>query len=113
MFRSGGDTSAQLTVTIVDDNVVEMDEEFSVQLSSTTPQVTVQEGVADVTITDDDGKGRVEANNIIIIACYADVITFSQLWNLALRQLLTVLLNRLVWLRWVWSSTVAPPALFP
>ena len=57
-FRSGGDTSTQVTVTIVDDNTVEMDEEFSVQISSTNPRVTVQQGTADVTITDDDGNGK-------------------------------------------------------
>ena len=55
-FRSG-DTSTQVTVTIVDDNTVEMDEEFSVQISSINPRVTVQQGTADVTITDDDGNG--------------------------------------------------------
>ena len=57
-FRSGGDTSTQVTVTIVDDNAVEMDEEFSVQISSTNPRVIVQQGTADVTITDDDGNGE-------------------------------------------------------
>ena len=58
-FRSGGDTSTQVTVTIVDDNTVEMDEEFFVQISSTiNPRVTVQQGTADVTIIDDDGNGK-------------------------------------------------------
>ena len=57
-FRSGGATSTQVTVAIVDDNTVEMDEEFSVQISSTNPRVTVQQGTADVTIIDDDGNGE-------------------------------------------------------
>ena len=48
-----------MTVTIVDDNTVEMNEEFSVQLSSTlNSRVTVQPSMATVTITDDDGKER-------------------------------------------------------
>ena len=55
-FRSGGDTSSQVTVTIVNDNTVEMDEEFSVQISSMNPRVIVQESTANVTIIDDDGK---------------------------------------------------------
>ena len=57
-FHSGGDTSTQVTVAIVDDNTVEMDEEFSVQISSINSRVTVQRGTADVTITDDDGNGK-------------------------------------------------------
>lgn len=58
-FRSGGGTSTQVTVTIVDDNTVEMNEEFSVQISSTlNSRVTVQPSMATVTITDDDGKER-------------------------------------------------------
>ena len=56
-FRAGGDTSAQVTVTIVDDNIVEsLQEEFSVQLSSTNPRVIVQQSMANVIITDDDGN---------------------------------------------------------
>ena len=55
-FRSGGGTSTQVIVTIVDDDIVEMDEEFSVQVSSTNNRITVQQGTATVTITDDDGN---------------------------------------------------------
>lgn len=47
-----------MTVTIVDDNTVEMNEEFSVQISSINSRVTVQPSMATVTITDDDGKER-------------------------------------------------------
>ena len=43
----------------MDDDIVEMDEEFSVQISSTNPQVTVQQGTATVTITDDDGNEKI------------------------------------------------------
>jgi hypothetical protein len=56
-FRSDdGDISTQVAVTIVDDNTVEMDEEFSVQISSTDSRVVVQQSTASVTVTDDDGN---------------------------------------------------------
>jgi hypothetical protein len=58
-FRSG-DTLTQVAVTIVDDNTVEMDEEFSVQISSTNSRVTVQQSTASVVITDDDGNSERE-----------------------------------------------------
>ena len=108
-FRSGGDTSTQVTVTIVDDNTVEMDEEFSVQISSTNPRVTVQQGTADVTITDDDGNEKL----LRMVSLYNNIMMLflSQLLNLALRPFLTELLSRLEWLRWVWSNMVAPPSL--
>ena len=105
-FRSGGATSTQVTVAIVDDDTVEMDEEFSVQISSINPRVTVQQGTADVTITDDDG------NESFLESFYNSMMLFlSQLLNLALRMLVTLFLSWLEWLRWVWSSTVAPPSL--
>ena len=108
-FRSGGGTSTQVTVTIVDDNTVEMDEEFPVQISSMNPRVIVQESTANVTITDDDGESE---KKLTIIVCYND-IAFSQLLNLALGLFLTVLLSQLVWLRLLWSNMIAPPSLSP
>ena len=56
-FRSGGATSTQVIVTIVDDSTVEsLQEQFSVQISSTNPRVIVQQDMADITVIDDDGK---------------------------------------------------------
>ena len=46
-----------MMLIIVDDNVVEnLQERFSVQLSSANPRVIVQQSVANITITDDDGN---------------------------------------------------------
>ena len=92
-FRSDGDTSSQVTVTIVDDNTVEMDEEFSVQISSMNPRVVVQESMANVTIIDDDGNRESVNRRAFTIAI---TISFSQLFNLALRLFLIVLLSQLV-----------------
>ena len=92
-----------MTVTIVDDNTVEMDEEFSVQISSMNPRVVVQQSMANVAITDDDGKSERK----LTIVCYNDLTAFLKLLNLALRLLLTLLRSQLIWLRWLWSSMVA------
>ena len=80
----------QVAVTIVDDNTVEMNEEFSVQMTSMNPRVVVQQGTATVTITDDDGKKDRERESC------NDSIAFSQLLILALRRFFILLLNPLV-----------------
>ena len=43
-------------ITIVNDNIVEADEFFSVSLDSTNPQVVIGLSTASVFIADDDGK---------------------------------------------------------
>ena len=79
-----------MTVTIVDDNTVEMNEEFSVQISSMNPRIIVQESMANVTITDDDGESERKLSTV----CYNDnIIVFSQLLILALKLFLTLLLS--------------------
>ena len=58
MFRSC-ETRVCTNVTIVDDNVAELTERFSVKLSRTddlNPRITLDPVVAEVEIIDDDGE---------------------------------------------------------
>ena len=77
----------------MDDNTVEsLQEEFSVQISSTNPRVIVQDNMADITIIDDDGNQHFQERVMPPLVCYNDNATFfSQLLNLALRLLVTPL----------------------
>ena len=56
-----GQTSVQHSVSIVDDDVTEVDQEtFTLSLGAITPRVNVQSGFGSalVTITDDDSESR-------------------------------------------------------
>jgi hypothetical protein len=57
-------SNIQLNITLVDDNVAEADEQFSVTISSTDLNVTIVNGTANVTIVDNDGT--LNANSIYI-----------------------------------------------
>ena len=52
---AAGETEQTLVIPIVDDRVLEETESFSVEISSVSSGVTVENGTASVVIDDDDG----------------------------------------------------------
>ncbi len=53
---SPGDTSETIVINTVQDAFIESDEMFHVILSTTNPNVRIDDGVTTVTIVDDDSK---------------------------------------------------------
>ena len=51
-----GETTADVNITIVDDNIMEGTEMFSATLTTADSNVMIGDGTATVTILDDDGK---------------------------------------------------------
>ena len=53
---SGSMTTSELRFTLINDNIAEEDEQFTVHLVGNTPNVVIAMMYATVTIIDDDGK---------------------------------------------------------
>ena len=51
-----GETTADVNITIVNDNIMEGTEMFSATLTTADPNVMIGDGTATVTILDEDGK---------------------------------------------------------
>ena len=54
---TAGETEQTVVIPIVDDRVLEEIESFSIEISSTSNGVVVEDGRASVVIEDDDGNG--------------------------------------------------------
>jgi len=78
VYFNPGETSQKVTVRIIGDTVSEPTERFLVELSNATNAVIAGEGVAEVTIIDDDGAG-LEAAGKTTATGDTDSLTDSQL----------------------------------
>ena len=56
LMFNGSTTTSELRISLVDDNITEEDQQFSVHLMGNTPNVVITLMYASVTIIDDDGK---------------------------------------------------------
>lgn len=53
------DSSTVISIGIINDNITEGEEDFTIELSSASPEVGISPSTAVITILDDDGQGSV------------------------------------------------------